>query len=217
MSIEVLLADDHVIVRDGIRAVVEKKGKDIKVIGEASDGRAVLEMAKKNPADVYIIDISMPVLNGIETARKLLKKDPKSKIVILSMHDDRAFVEKAIKCGVKGYILKENATEEILHAIREVYIGRFFLSPKISKYIIQDFLDMRHPREGAGKVINLTEREREILQLIAEGFTNKEIAVKLNISLDTAHVHRNNIMQKLDIHNQAGLIRYALKEGISQL
>jgi DNA-binding NarL/FixJ family response regulator len=147
MSIEVILADDHVVVRDGIKAVVERKGKDIKVIGEASDGHEVLEMAKRNPADVYIIDISMPILNGIETARKLLKKDPKSRIVILSMHDDRTFVEKAIECGVKGYILKENATEEILQAIREVYIGRFFLSPKISKYIIQDFLDMKHLNE----------------------------------------------------------------------
>lgn len=217
MSIEVIIADDHAVVRDGIKAVVERIGKDIKIIGEAENGNEVLEMANnKRKADVYVVDISMPILNGIETADRLMKMDPRSKIIILSMHDNRTFVEKALKCGVKGYILKEYATEEIVHAIREVYMGRVFLSPKVSKFIVQVFLGKRGNYRQSKKVVDLTKRERQILQLIAEGFTSKEIARQLNLSSNTVRVHRTNIMRKLDIHNQAGLIRFALKEGISQ-
>jgi DNA-binding NarL/FixJ family response regulator len=217
MSIEVIIADDHVVVRDGIKAVAERKGTDIKIIGEASNGIEVLEMAENNPADVYILDISMPILNGIETAARLRKMDTTCKIIILSMHDDRNLVDKALEYGVHGYITKETATEEIIHAIQEVYMGGFFLSPKISKFVVRGFLGETNRIDQNNNVIKLTRREREILQLIAEGFTSKEIAINLHVSLDTVHAHRNNIMQKLDIHKQAGLIRYALKEGISYL
>ncbi|UCC94622.1 MAG: response regulator transcription factor [Candidatus Omnitrophota bacterium] len=217
MSIRVIIADDHPVAREGIKAVIERKEKDIEVIGEASNGNGALKMAKNNPADIYILDISMPILNGIETTHRLIKMDPKSKIIILSIHDNRTFVEKVLKCGAKGYVLKENATEELIQAIRQVYSNGFFLSPKISKFIVQGFLGKRHNYAEYKKAVHLTLKEREILQLIAEGFTNKEIARQLKLSLNTAHVHRNNIMRKLDIHRQADLIRYALKEGISQL
>jgi two-component system, NarL family, response regulator NreC len=215
MAIRVILADDHSVVRYGIKAVVDRKGKDITIVGEATNGKEVLKMARSNPADVYILDISMPILNGIETADQLIKMDPKNKIIILSMHDDRTFVEKAFKCGARGYILKESDTEEVINAIREVYKNHYYLSPKILK--IQETLSQK-PRQGEKESdLHLTRREREILQLIAEGFSNKEIAKQLGISLNTAHHHRINLMQKLDIHKQAELVRYALKEGISHL
>ena len=217
MSIEVIIADDHAVVRDGIKAIIERKGKDIKIIGEASNGREVLKIAENNPADVYVLDLAMPILNGIETAASLRKMDTKCKIVILSMHDDRNLVDKALKYGVHSYILKDTASEEIIHAINEVYLGRFFLSPKISKFVVQGFLEKTNHFDQNKNAIELTRREKEILQLIAEGFTSKEIAIQLHVSLDTVHAHRNNIMKKLDIHKQAGLIRYALKEGISYL
>lgn len=222
MSIRVILADDHAVVRDGIKAVVDSRGNGIEIIGEAANGREVLALADTNPADVYVIDISMPILNGIETTERLLKKDPKTKVIILSMHNEKSFLEKAMKLGAKGYILKESAIDEILNAIRQVHMDRFFLSPEISKHIVQGFLGNEKPknkkqRKLAEKVGELTGREREILQLIAEGFTTKDMARQLDLSVNTVHVHRNNIMRKLDIHKQAELIRYALKEGISHL
>ena len=217
MSIKVILADDHPVIREGIRAVVNAKDKDIEIIGEATNGKEVLEMADNRPADVYILDISMPVLNGIETAQRLIQIDPRSRIIILSIHDERTFVEKALECGARGYISKESASEEVVHAIREVNQGRYFLSPGISKFVVQGFLERRYVHRQHEKFPSLTRREREIVQLIGEGLTNKEIAVKLTISLNTVNVHGKNIMAKLDIHRKANLIRYALKEGISKL
>lgn len=217
MSIKVLLADDHPVVRDGLRSVIDKKAEDIKIIGEASNGNDALEMAKKNQVDIYVLDISMPILNGIETTDRLIKMNPDSKIIILSIHDSHIFVEKALKSGARGYILKESATEEVIHAIREVYKGRFFLSPAISKFIVKGFIGKMQGYRRYEKPVNLTQREREILQLIAESFTNKETARKLNISLYTVQVHRRNIMQKLGLHKYADLVRYAIKEGISKL
>ena len=214
MAIKVILADDHAIVRDGLKAVIDKKGDGISVIGEASNGNDVLKLSKTRPADVYLLDISMPVLNGIETTHRLVKKDPKSKIIILSMHDDRTFVVKALQSGARGYILKESATYEIVFGINEVYLGRYYLTPKISSYLVEDFLG-REP--GERQPSELSSREKGILQLLAEGWNNKEIAEKLSLSLNTVHVHRNNIMKKLQIHRQADLIKFAIKEGIIQL
>ena len=214
MAIKVILADDHAIVRDGLKSVIEKKGDGITVIGEASNGNDVLKLSKTNPADLYLLDISMPILNGIETTHRLVNKNPQSKVIILSMHDDRTFVVKALQSGARGYILKESATEEIVFGINEVYMGRYYLTPKIASYLVEDFLDREH---GANHMAELSSRERGILQLLAEGFNNKEIADKLSLSLNTVHVHRNNIMKKLNIHRHADLIRYALKEGMVQL
>lgn len=217
MIIRVILADDHPVVRDGIKSIVGRRGTNIEIIGEVSNGKELLEMAKENPADVYVIDITMPILNGIETTERLIKMEPQSKIIILSIHDSRIFVEKALKSGARGYILKEDATEEVIQAIHDVHNGRYFLSPGVSKYVVQGYLGKLHGYKKRQKFVNLTKREREILQLIAEGYTNKEIAKRLSLSTNTVHVHRNNIMQKLDIHKQADLIRYAIKEGISKL
>ena len=217
MSIEVILVDDHAVVKDGIKAFLERKGEDIRIIGEASNGKEVLELAKSTPADVYVIDIAMPVLDGIETIKGLREIDPKCKIIILSMLDDRTFVEKALYYGAKGYILKEETAEEIIRAIREVYMGQYYLSPKISKFVVKGFLGKGYHSEQSKKENDLTKREREILQFIAEGLTNKEMTVKLNIALNTVLVHRSNIMKKLDIHKESDLVRYALKEGISSL
>jgi len=193
----VIIGDDHNMVREGIKEVIERKAKDIKVIGEASNGNEILNLAKTKPADVYIIDITMPIL--------------------LSMHNNRNLIEKAFKYGAKGYILKESDVEEVIHAIREVYMNRFFLSSKISKFVVHSFLGKKHSSKAVKILGQLTRREREILQLIGEGFDDKEIAIKLNVSLHTAHAHRKSIMRKLDIHKQADLIRYALKEGICKL
>jgi DNA-binding NarL/FixJ family response regulator len=217
MSIRVVLADGHPIVRAGLRAVIEKSKEDIAIVDEAVNGKDVLKIAEKSPVDVYLLDVEMPHLNGIETAERLLKKDPKTKIIILSIHDSRVFVQRALRCGVKGYILKESATEEVIQAIKEVFRGRFFLSPGISNYIVDGFLGKVGARNDKGAGSGLTKREREVLQLIGEGCTNKEIAQKLNLYLNTVQVHRRNLMQKLNIHRQADLIRYTIKEGISKL
>ena len=217
MSIRVLIADDHPVVIAGLRATIEKKAEDIKIIGEASNGKEVLEIAINYPADVYILDISMPILNGIETTSRLKKINPRSNIIILSIHDSSAFVEKAFETGAKGYILKESATEDIVYAIRQVYLGKYFLSPSISKILVNGFLGRIKCRDRTKSTAILTKKEMDILQLIGEGSTSKEIAKNLNISLNTVQVHRKNIMQKLDIHESANLIRYALKEGISKL
>ncbi len=214
MYIRVILADDHAVVRDGIRSIIERLGQGIEIVGEASNGAEVLELAEKRPADVYILDISMPLMNGIETAERLLKMDPRSRIVILSMYNDKILVERAFKNGAKGYILKESAAEEIIRAIREVYAGRFYLSSIISGHVVQAFLSRDLSDDGIEADSVLTSRQREILKLICEGKTEKEIARQLNISPHTVHVHKNNIMKILDIHTKAGLIRYGMRMKI---
>jgi DNA-binding NarL/FixJ family response regulator len=214
--IKIAVADDHAVVRDGIRALLYRKAKDIEVIGEASNGREMVELAKQKKADVYIVDISMPILNGIETTEQLLKVNSKSRIIVLSMHDDRRAVEKSFKAGAKGFIVKVSTSEEIIKAVRDVYKGRFYLCPRVSQYLVQGFLG-KAPVGGKRKVTELTAKEKSILQLIAEGYSSKEIAKELKLALNTVHVHRHNIMTKLDIHKQADLIRYALKERISYL
>jgi DNA-binding NarL/FixJ family response regulator len=218
MNIKIFLADDHDVVRDGIKAIIDKMTDEIEVIGEASNGKEVLSAAKKYPSDVFVLDISMPLLNGLETTERLMKMNSDNKIIIFSVHDERYIIEKALKCGAKGFIVKERATEEVINAVKEVYVGNYFLSPSVSKYIVQGYVcGGGVGREKNEKVVNLTKREREILQLISEGYSNKEISSNLFLSCYTVRAHRNNIMQKLDIHNQADLIRYALKEGISHL
>ncbi len=217
MNIKVILADDHEVVREGIKAVIDKKGKDIEIIGEASNGKEVLKIAKNNPADVYLLDIAMPILNGIETTERLKKRYPKCKVVILSIYDDRSSVKKALQYGADAYLVKGTAAREIVQAIYEVYKDGYFLSPKVSKYLVNSFLGKTNHYGQKDNETNLTRREREILQLIAEGYTNKEMAINMDLSYFTVQAHRNNIMRKLDLHKQADLIRYALKEGFSHL
>jgi two-component system, NarL family, response regulator NreC len=216
MSIDVVLADDHAIVRQGLSAMIAQES-DIKVIAEASNGKEAVDIAKKSSADIFIIDITMPILNGLEASSQIMQLSPKNKIIVLSMHDNRAFIERALSIGIKGYVLKDSAADEIIQAIRAVYKNGFFLSSRISTFVIQDYIDSRGHKIGEKKIVSLTEREREVLQLVSEGYTNKEIASHLKISLKTAFAHRSNIMQKLGIHRQADLIRYALKEGLTTI
>lgn len=217
MSIKVLLADDHSIVREGIRSVIKMANCGIEVNAEASNGAEVIESARKDPSDIYILDISMPVLNGIETALKLRKIQPKAKIIFLSMHDNDNFIQKALECGAKGYLLKASAVDEAVIAIKTVYEGKIFLSPMISSIVLTGFLNKGSLGNKKRSFSGLTNRERQVLQLIAEGFTNKEIALKLKFSFHTVHTHRVNIMSKLNLHTNAALVKFAVKEGISSL
>lgn len=216
MVISVIIVDDHYLVRQGMRSVLSHE-PDIEVVAEAVDGREAVELAKKKSPDIVIMDITLPNLNGLEAAEKIIKQNKAIKVLVLSMHENRVFIEKALSIGAKGYILKDSAAVEIVHAIRDVNAGRYFLSSKISSFVIQDFVSRKQNKIKLRSVSILTNREREILQLIAEGLNNKQIAQKLKLSLKTVLVHRNNLMQKLDIHNQAQLVRFALKEGITKL
>ncbi len=216
MAIEVMLVDDHSIIRQGIKAVLSHE-PDISLVAEASNGKEAVELAREKSPDVIVMDITLPVLNGLDASRQIIKQNKNIKILILSMHDNRVFIENALSYGAKGYILKDSAADEIAHAIREVSEGRFFLSSKISSFVIQDYVASKKKSIQLRSISILTDREREVLQLIAEGLNNKDIARKLKLSLKTVLAHRNNMMQKLDIHNQAQLIRFAIKEGISSL
>ncbi len=216
MAIEVMLVDDHSIIRQGIKAVLSHE-PDINLVAEASNGKEAVELAREKSPDVILMDITLPVLNGLDASRQIIKQNKNIKILILSMHDNRVFIENALSYGAKGYILKDSAADEIVHAIREVSEGRFFLSSKISSFVIQDYVASKKKAIQLRSVSILTDREREVLQLVAEGLNNKDIARKLKLSLKTVLAHRNNIMQKLDMHNQAQLIRFAIKEGISSL
>ncbi len=214
--IKIIMADDHVIVRQSIISVLERKNTDIKVVAEVSNGKELLEAAKQHKADVYIVDIGMPLLNGIDATQRIMKMQPKAKVIILSMYDDRASVERAVQAGAYGFVVKDASIKEILEAIKEVMAGRFFICSQAAKYLMQGFLDKAEGRRSS-PIVHLTNKEREILQLIAEGFTSKKIADEFKLSLNTVHVHRNNIMRKLNIHKQAELIRYALKQGIAHI
>ena len=215
MKRKIVLADDHAIVRNGVRAVLETLGKNLEIVAEVSNGKDLVEYAQNNSADVYVVDVSMPVLNGIEAVERMVKNNPETKVVMLSMYDDRVSVEKSLKAGAKGYIVKVSAADEIVDAVEEVAAGRFYLCSKVSKYIVQGFLGKTSSRKR--DATGLTPKEKEVLQLIAEGYSSKQIAKTFNLSLNTIHVHRNNIMKKLGIHKQAELVRYAIKEGIAQL
>jgi two-component system response regulator NreC len=216
MAIRVILADDHTVVRNGIRAIIDRLGKGIEVVGEAGDGFELLEIARRLPADVYMVDISMPGLSGIEAAARLLKMRPGSRIVILTMYIERVLVDRAFQQGVHGYVLKDSSPEDIVRAIRAVHRGHYYLSPELSGYIVKKIVD-EDTANGVSHQDPLTLREREVLQLLCEGKTEKEIAKQLDIAANTVHVHKKNLMQKLDIHTTAGLIRYAIRRGIIQL
>lgn len=217
MNINVILADDHHLVREGLKSLLQRLSPDIRVVGEASNGKEAFDLAKKGIADLYVFDIGMPVLNGIEATAKVVRLNKKNKVIILSMYDDRTFLEKALKSGARGYILKDSAGDELVYAIRQVSKGGYFVSPKLSRYMVNDFIRNDQKMAPSGSADPLSAKEREVLQLIAEGLSDKEIAAHMKISANTAHVHRTNIMRKLDFHKQTDLVRYALKEGLTQL
>jgi len=216
MAIEVMLVDDHPIVRQGIKAVLSHE-VDIRVVAEASNGKEAIALAREKNPDVVIMDITLPALNGLDASRHIMRQQRTVKVLIVSMHENRAFIEKALDFGIRGYVVKESAADEIVQAIREVHAGRYFLSAKISSLVIEDYVNKKKKKTKGRSDISLTVRERDVLQLIADGLSNKEIAKRLDIALKTVLVHRNNIMRKLNVHNQAQLMRYALKEGLISL
>jgi DNA-binding NarL/FixJ family response regulator len=218
MPIRVFIVDDHPVVREGLRMTMERSEKDMVVVGEASDGMALLKAAATIPADVYILDITMPNMNGIEAARELLKRCPTAKVIMLSLHDTKAMVEEALAAGARGYLTKEMATRNVVEAVIEVHAGRYYLCPKVAHFIVEAGRKAGKGRRKPGSApAALTGREKRVLQLIAEGHSNKEIAAMLELSVNTIHVHRNNLMAKLNIHKQADLVCYALKAGIAKL
>ncbi len=212
--ITVLLAEDHTIVREGFRKMLEMEA-DIEVVGEAQDGRKAIEMVKKLRPAVVLMDIAMPLLNGLEATRQVLKTVPATKVLILSAHSDDAYVKNASESGAMGFLLKQTSAHEVCLAVREVYGGKTFFTPSISRR-----LDRLNPKRSGrsgqpnAKAAQLTSREMEVLQLIAEGKANKETASELGIGIKTVEKHREHVMQKLDIHDTAGLTRYAISAGI---
>jgi DNA-binding NarL/FixJ family response regulator len=217
MTIHVLIADDHPLVRDGLRFSIERSGKDVEVVGEASDGVEALERAKTCGADVFILDVTMPRLNGLDAARELLRSRPGARIIILSFHDTRAFVEEAMEAGARGYLTKEAASLNVVEAVCEVHAGRFYLSPDVAHFVVEKALQGTGKTRAARGAAALTTQERRVVQLIAEGRTTKEIASDLGRSANTVQAHRKNLMAKLNIHKETDLVRFALKEGIAKL
>ena len=212
--ITVLLADDHTIVREGFRKMLELE-TDLEVVGEAEDGRAAIALVKKLRPAVVLMDIAMPLLNGLEATRQVLKEVPATKVIMLSAHSDDAYVTNTIESGAVGFLLKQTSAHDVCRAIREVHQGKTFFSPSISKR--QARLHPTTPDRKGGlskKAAQLTSREMEVLQLIAEGKANKETAAELNIGIKTVEKHREHLMEKLDIHDTAGLTRYAISAGI---
>jgi len=207
VTIRVLLADDHELVRQGLRLLLERAG--FTVVGEASDGQMAVQLAFKFCPDVAVLDIGMPVLNGLDAARGIHKLSPRPKTILLTRHDEEQYVTEALRAGVKGYVLKSQEATDLVNAIRQVYQGDTYLSPSISRTVAEVFLSKTGFVEDP-----LTARERQVLQLIGEGKSSKEVANVLGISMKTVESHRTRLMQKLDIHDVASLVRYAIRRGL---
>lgn len=214
-KIRILLVDDHTILRDGIRSFLEDE-EDIQVIGEAEDGHTAVRMACELQPDIILLDIALPRLNGLEVTRQIRRDCPRVKVLILTMHENEEYIRQALANGAMGYILKDAAARDLLGAIRSVHRGEAILSPAITRLIIEDYLrwgDINTSEPGD----NLSPREREILQLIAEGYSNKQIAEILTISIKTVQAHRSNLMSKLDLHDRSDLIKYAIRKKIIEV
>lgn len=209
MGVSVLLADDHPVFRQGLRALLEREMFD--VIGEAADGFEAIAMAERLQPQIVVIDLAMPALNGIDAVREIVKRAPRAKAILLTMYTEEHHVLEALRAGVKGCVSKSQAAEHLLQAIQDVFMGGVYLSPHVSGAVVQAYLAKSDlPYEP------LTPRERQVLQLIAEGKTTKETAAMLDVSVKTAETHRTNLMVKLDIHSTAGLVRYAIRRGLLQ-
>jgi DNA-binding NarL/FixJ family response regulator len=209
MTCRVLLADDHQLFRQGLRVLLENAGHEI--VGEASDGREALRLARTLRPDVAVLDVSMPVLNGLDTTRELRRAVPDTKTILVTMYTDRHYVLQALRAGTRGYVLKTQAAEDLLRAISVTLRGEMYLSPAISASVVDAYLNKSDAPDDP-----LTPRERQILQLIAEGNSTKNIANLLSVSFKTAESHRSRTMKKLDIHDVAGLVRYAISRGLIQ-
>jgi two-component system response regulator NreC len=211
--IRILLADDHNVLREGMRLLLERQS-GFEVVGEAADGRATIALVEEQHPDVVVMDIAMPSLNGIQATRRIVDRYPRTGVVILSMHDDESYVIRSLKAGARAYLLKDALKAELVTAIQAVAHGKSFFSPRISQILQADYVEALG-RKGADDSYDLlTDREHEILQLIAEGKTNKEIANLLNLSLHTVDTHRTHILQKLNLHSVPELILYAVRKGV---
>jgi two-component system response regulator NreC len=212
-TIRILLADDHTVVRKGLCLLLESH-PGFKVIAEASNGREAVTLAELHKPDVAVLDVAMPLLNGIEAGRQISEKLPETAIVFLSMHSDEGYVLKALKSGAKAYLLKDSAEYDLINAIQAVSEGKAFFSPSISRMLVEDYMRQMREREVEDSYELLTTREREILQLFAEGKAAKEVASILDLSVYTVETHRSNIFQKLNLHSVAELILYAVRKGV---
>jgi two-component system, NarL family, response regulator NreC len=211
--VRIVLADDHTVMRNGLRLLLERQ-PHLQVVGEAADGRQAVALSEQAHPDVVIMDIAMPNLNGIEAARQIVSHSPRTAIAILSMHSDESYVIRALKAGARAYLLKDSAEADLLAAVRALTEGKSFFSPAISKILVEDYMRQLESRGAEDTYELLTNREREILQLLAEGRTNKEVASMLNLSLYTVETHRTHILQKLNLHSVPELILYAVRKGI---
>jgi len=215
MSTKILLADDHKITREGLRSLIEKQS-DMEVVAEAEDGHTAVRLVRKVSPDVAIMDVSMPDLNGIEATQKIVAECPNVKVIALSMHSDTLFVTEMLKSGASGYLLKDCAFEELTRAIRTVVAGKTYLSPAISDVVVDGYLHRLSEDDSASSDV-LTHREREVLQMLAEGNSTKQVALKLHISIKTVETHRRQMMHKLDIYSVAELTKYAIRKGLTSL
>ena len=213
MKTKVLLADDHGVVRKGLRFLLESE-PDLEVVGEAADGRDAVQLAEELNPDVVIMDIAMPRLNGIDATAQIVRRRPETAVIILSMHSDEGYLMRTLSAGAKGYLLKDSAEEDVVRAIHSVADGRPFFSPEIAKSLLEDYV-RRLQRSGTTDSYDLlSDREKEVLHMLAEGKTNKEVATVLNLSTYTVETHRTHIMQKLNLHNTAELVLYAVRKKI---
>lgn len=212
-AIRILLADDHGVVRKGLRFLVEQE-PDIKVAGEAGDGREAVRLAKELQPDVIVMDIAMPQLNGIDATAQALKASPASGVLILSMHSDESYILRSLEAGARGYILKDNAEEHLVQAIRVVAQGKPFFSPVIAQTLLEDYMRSLQQKGQQDSYSLLTGREKQVLQMLAEGRSNKDVAQLLDLSVYTVETHRTRIMQKLNLHNTAELVLYAVRKKI---
>jgi two-component system response regulator NreC len=212
-KLRILLADDHVVMRKGLRALLERQS-NLEIVGESENGRETIDLAASLIPDVVVMDVGMPVLNGIEATKTIVTQNPQISVVILSMHVDESYVMRALKAGARGYLLKDSAPADLMSAIRAVSQNKSFFSPRVSHILAEDYVRVLKQKGAVDSYDLLTTREREILQLIAEGKSNKEIAAALNISPYTVETHRSHILEKLNLHNPAELILYAVRKGI---
>ena len=211
--IRIALADDHIVLRAGLKSLLERQ-RDFEVVAEASDGRELLRLVEEFSPDVVITDIGMPRFNGTEATSQIVAKFPQTRVIVLSMHSDEAYVLRALKAGARGYLVKESAEADLMTAVRTVHAGKAFFSPSVSALLVEDYVRQMRARGVEDSYELLSSREREVLQLIAEGQSNKDIAQSLSLSVYTVETHRGNLLQKLNLHSVPELILYAVRKGV---